>query len=219
MTHLSWDEIRPCMLRRWRYPGGRESGHAAAASGWMENTRMNIISTLRAAMVALIPMVAIALGSAALAQSPAPSASPAASPCGIAGDPGTGRIPRPPPPRRRSPPCRRRPRPKSPADPPAAAQTPLAAPARRQRPDRRSLRRRDHAGAEEGGDHQGHRQLGYRVRHPDRFVQGADRAARQAGHQGVRQSDDRLHLDRRQRLHLPRRDSGRPGAEEPAPRT
>ncbi|HEY9455411.1 MAG TPA: hypothetical protein VIR82_22245, partial [Bradyrhizobium sp.] len=41
---------------------------------------MNRISTLRAAMVALVPMVAIALGGTALAQSPAPSASPAASP-------------------------------------------------------------------------------------------------------------------------------------------
>ena len=41
---------------------------------------MNRISTLRSAMVALVPMVAIALGGAALAQSPVPSASPSASP-------------------------------------------------------------------------------------------------------------------------------------------
>jgi effector-binding domain-containing protein len=42
---------------------------------------MNRISPLRSAMVALIPLVAIALGdSPALAQSPAPSASPSASP-------------------------------------------------------------------------------------------------------------------------------------------
>jgi effector-binding domain-containing protein len=41
---------------------------------------MNLISTLRSAMVALIPMAAIALGGAALAQSPAPSAAPTASP-------------------------------------------------------------------------------------------------------------------------------------------
>ena len=41
---------------------------------------MNRISPFRSAMVALVPMVAIALGSVALAQSPAPSASPSASP-------------------------------------------------------------------------------------------------------------------------------------------
>jgi effector-binding domain-containing protein len=42
---------------------------------------MNRISLLRSAMVALIPLVAMALGGgAALAQSPAPSASPSASP-------------------------------------------------------------------------------------------------------------------------------------------
>ena len=41
---------------------------------------MNRISSFRAALVVLVPMVAIALGGAALAQSPAPSASPAASP-------------------------------------------------------------------------------------------------------------------------------------------
>jgi len=41
---------------------------------------MNRISPFRSAMVALVPIVAIALGGAALAQSPAPSASPSASP-------------------------------------------------------------------------------------------------------------------------------------------
>jgi effector-binding domain-containing protein len=41
---------------------------------------MNRISTFRSALVALIPMVAIALGGPALAQTPAPSASPSASP-------------------------------------------------------------------------------------------------------------------------------------------
>ena len=48
---------------------------------------------------------------------------------------------------------------------------------------------------------QGHRQLGFGVRHPDRFVQDAVSAARQAGHQALRQFDDRLHLHRRYRLH------------------
>lgn len=41
---------------------------------------MNHISPFRSAMVVLVPMLAIALGGAALAQSPAPSASPSASP-------------------------------------------------------------------------------------------------------------------------------------------
>jgi effector-binding domain-containing protein len=41
---------------------------------------MNRISTFRAALVALVPLAAIALGGPTLAQSPAPSASPAASP-------------------------------------------------------------------------------------------------------------------------------------------
>ncbi len=72
---------------------------------------MNIISTFRAAMVALIPMVAIALGGAALAQSPAPSASPAASPSASPAAARTAGIRRHPAPRRRLPPCRRRPKP------------------------------------------------------------------------------------------------------------
>jgi len=41
---------------------------------------MNLISTFRSAMVALVPMIVFAAGGAALAQSPAPSASPSASP-------------------------------------------------------------------------------------------------------------------------------------------
>jgi effector-binding domain-containing protein len=41
---------------------------------------MNRISPFRSAMVALVPIMAIALGGAALAQSPAPSASPSGSP-------------------------------------------------------------------------------------------------------------------------------------------
>ena len=35
--------------------------------------------------------------------------------------------------------------------------------------DRRSLRRTDHAGAQKGRHHQGHRQLGFGIRHPDRI--------------------------------------------------
>src|SRR3954470_2818631 len=75
MTHLSWDESGPCVLgiaALWR----RDPGPAATAwDGWRID-KMNPISTFRSALVAL---VAIALGGAALAQSPAPSASPSAS--------------------------------------------------------------------------------------------------------------------------------------------
>ena len=40
----------------------------------MENIEMNRIGTFRSVLVALIPIVAIAFGSAALAQTPAPAA-------------------------------------------------------------------------------------------------------------------------------------------------
>jgi effector-binding domain-containing protein len=85
---------------------------------------MNRISTLRAAMVALVPMVAIALGGTALAQSPAPSASPAASPSASPA-PAASSTPAPaasvapvPPPAET----------KSPADPPSTAQSPSPPP-------------------------------------------------------------------------------------------
>jgi effector-binding domain-containing protein len=84
------------------------------------------ISTFRAAVVALVPMVAIALAGAALAQSPAPSPSPAASPAAspapaASASPAPATTPAPaasvvpvPPPAET----------KSPADPPSTAQTP-----------------------------------------------------------------------------------------------
>jgi len=85
---------------------------------------MNRISTLRAAMVALVPMVAIALGGTALAQSPAPSASPAASPSASPAPaasptpaPAASVAPVPPPAET-----------KSPADPPSTAQSPSPPP-------------------------------------------------------------------------------------------
>ena len=86
---------------------------------------MNRISTLRAAMVALVPMVAVALGGAALAQSPAPSASPAASPSASPAPaasptpaPAASVAPVPPPAETRSP-----------ADAPSTAQSPSPPPA------------------------------------------------------------------------------------------
>src|ERR1700682_1793814 len=90
----------------------------------MENIEMNRIGTFRIALVALIPIVAIAFGSAALAQSPAPAASPTATPAPAA-------APAPPP---AEPPPRGPPPPpppaetKSPADTPSAAQTPAPPP-------------------------------------------------------------------------------------------
>lgn len=81
---------------------------------------MNRISTLRAAMVALVPMVAIALDGIALAQSPAPSAPPAASPPASpapAAAPAAPVAPVPPPAET-----------KSPADAPSTAQSPSPSP-------------------------------------------------------------------------------------------
>jgi effector-binding domain-containing protein len=73
---------------------------------------MNRISTFRAALVALVPLVAITVASPGLAQSPAPAASPEATPT-PAPAPAPSTSPAPPPPET-----------KSPADTPAAAQTP-----------------------------------------------------------------------------------------------
>ena len=84
---------------------------------------MNLISTLRAAMVALVPMVAIALGGAALAQSPAPSASPASPAASPA--PAASPTPAPAAPVAAVPPPAET---KSPADPPATAQSPSPPP-------------------------------------------------------------------------------------------
>src|SRR6266436_3712052 len=64
----------------------------------MENIEMNRIGTFRAALVALIPIVAIAFGSAALAQTPAPAASPTATPA-----PAPSATPVPPPAETKSP--------------------------------------------------------------------------------------------------------------------
>ncbi|NOJ43998.1 GyrI-like domain-containing protein [Bradyrhizobium australiense] len=77
---------------------------------------MNRISTFRAAVFALAPMVAIALGGAVLAQSPAPSASPAASPSATP-SPAPSAAPVPPPAET-----------KSPADAPTAEKAPTPAP-------------------------------------------------------------------------------------------
>jgi effector-binding domain-containing protein len=76
--------------------------------------RMNHIRTFRAALVALVPLAAIALGGPGLAQSPAPSVSPSAAP-----SPAPSATPAPPPAET-----------KSPADvpSPSAAQTPVPPP-------------------------------------------------------------------------------------------
>ena len=140
----------------------------------------------------------------------APSASPAPAPSPAPEASAARAAPRRAPPRPRAPRLRRQRR----RPPPKPRRRHSPAPCR---PPIPSASR--HAGGEEGGDGQGQRQLGRRLRDADRFLQGAHRADRQAGHQGVRQFDDRLHLDRRHRLHLHRRDSGRPGREESAART
>ncbi|MGF6311314.1 effector-binding domain-containing protein [Bradyrhizobium sp. i1.8.4] len=78
---------------------------------------MNRINTLRAALVALLPLAAIALASPAPAQSPSASPAPAASPSPTPA-PAPSATPVPPPAET-----------KSPADSPAASQTPAPAPA------------------------------------------------------------------------------------------
>jgi len=78
---------------------------------------MNCISTFRAALVALLPLAAIALASPASAQSPAASPAPAASPRPTPA-PTPSATPVPPPAET-----------KSPADSPAASQTPAPPPA------------------------------------------------------------------------------------------
>lgn len=82
---------------------------------------MNCINTLRAALVALLPLAAIALTSPAPAQSPAASPAPAASPSPTpapAPAPAPSATPVPPPAET-----------KSPADGPAASQSPTPPPA------------------------------------------------------------------------------------------
>ncbi|CAN7749599.1 GyrI-like domain-containing protein [Bradyrhizobium sp. LjRoot220] len=88
---------------------------------------MSRISPFRATMVALVPMVAIALGGAALAQSPAPSAAPSASPSAA---PAPAASASPAPTETPAPAASATPAPgTTPAPPPAAAQTPASPPA------------------------------------------------------------------------------------------
>jgi effector-binding domain-containing protein len=98
---------------------------------------MNRISRFRSAMVALVPMLAIALGGAALAQSPAPSASPSVSPSAA---PAPAISASPAPTATPSPAASATPAPGTapapvaspsvaPSPPPAAAETPAAPPA------------------------------------------------------------------------------------------
>jgi effector-binding domain-containing protein len=87
---------------------------------------MNRISNFRAALVALVPMVAIAVGGTALAQSPAPAASPAASPSASPA-PAASATPAPattPAPAASAAPVPPPAETKSPADPPSTAQSP-----------------------------------------------------------------------------------------------
>ena len=77
---------------------------------------MNRIRTFRSAMIALIPMAALAFGGTALAQSPAPAASPTPNPSATPA-PAPSAVPIPPPAETRSP-----------ADMPSTAQTPAPVP-------------------------------------------------------------------------------------------
>ena len=179
MTYLSWDEGRTGVLEyaqvsRRRAGTDRARLRDAIGDGedWMNSTRC-----FRRAMLALVPVAAISLGFAwVLARywrsrrrraspTPAPRHIGVPRPRGYAcanGHAGTAA--------RRKQIAGRQPRGRRPAA------------GRRAGPDRRSLRRGNHAGAEEGRDPQGNGQLGFGVRHPDGFIQDADRPARQAEH-------------------------------------
>jgi effector-binding domain-containing protein len=96
---------------------------------------MNRISRFRSALVALVPMLAIALGGAALAQSPVPSATPSASPSAApAASASPAPADTPAPAASATPAPGTSPAPVAspsvaPSPPPAAAQTPAAPPA------------------------------------------------------------------------------------------
>ncbi len=77
---------------------------------------MNRISTFRAALAALVPLVALALGGPALAQSPAPSAAPAPA---VTPSPAPAATPAPPPAETKSP---------GDVPSPSASQTPVPPP-------------------------------------------------------------------------------------------
>jgi effector-binding domain-containing protein len=79
----------------------------------MENIKMIRFDDLRGTLVALVPVIAIAWGSAALAQAPAPAASPSPAPAASPVPPAPAPSPAPPPAETRSP-----------ADTPSAAQSP-----------------------------------------------------------------------------------------------
>src|SRR5260370_35512417 len=90
------------------------TGTLSGRLGWgWRIPKMSRISTFRAALVALVPLFALALAGLALAQSPTPAASPSASP-----SPAPSATPAPPPAETKSPP-----------DTPSAAQTPAPPPA------------------------------------------------------------------------------------------
>src|SRR5918992_4189488 len=113
MTHLSWDENGPCVLGIAPILAGADPGPAVARCGGWRIPEMNRISTFRAAVAAL---AMVALGGAALAQSPAPSAPPATSPAATP-SPAPSAVPVPPPAET-----------KSPADVPTAEKAPTPVP-------------------------------------------------------------------------------------------
>ena len=191
MTHLAWDECRIRVLACRRY-GDLPNEHPPLFS-----SRPGRTDRACADFSGRAGAIACDAGSHPRARNPCRGSSscPCARDSGAArhpcsGNPATGRG--------------------SPGD---------AAPGSGPGPDRRSVRRGNHADAEDGGGPQGQRQLGFGVRDADRLVQEDCGPARQAGHQAVRQFDDRLHLDRRQRLYLSRRKFRSTRSRRTCPRT
>ena len=129
MTHLSWDECKPCVLGILAV-GAAQIGTYGPAARDDGDDRMNLVSTLR--MAALAPLAAIVLGSFALAQTPAPAASPSPSPSATPA-PAASATPAPAAPATPAPAASATPAPAAsppaaPAPPPAAAQTPATPP-------------------------------------------------------------------------------------------
>ena len=176
----------------------------------MENYRMISIRRFRFAMLALVPMAAISLGLAAAQAQPAPAASTPATPA-----PAASPTPTPAPTATPAPPPAET---KSPADTPSAEQTPASP------PPAAPVQTADPFGEEI-------------VLAPkkvviikgtanwdsafDTLIDSFKSLSALLDKQSIarRQSDDRLHLDRRYRVHFSGGNAGRSGAEEPRPRT
>ena len=158
MTHLSWDERRRSRVRNGTFGGRGGTLRRGLGVDWRSTWNEPYPLLSASALVALIPAAIIDAGPRPVAR--AHGLQPAPSPIGLCPPRSVGGAG-----------CPRRPTPRPAGGTPSpAAQTPAPAPRPRRPPpagaDRRPLRRGVHARAQEGGGHQGHRQLGRRPSTP-----------------------------------------------------